>query len=126
MYRRKRRRNLPGRLWKQMDFEKRNSKINFKKKSSGKEALFLTCMNIIEVINDTRQLVLDAFTEMDQWFAKDPELISYKPKDGGWSVYQNLEHVGLTSHFLLILIEKGKIKALANKDNLNLEEELAH
>ena len=43
---------------------------------------------------------------------------------GGWTIEQILEHIGLTNHFLLILIDKGTKKALTNAANLDLAEEL--
>ena len=37
--------------------------------------------------------------------------MQYKPKDNGWSCIQILEHITLTSHFLLLIIEKASNKA---------------
>ena len=54
-------------------------------------------------------------------FRKDPELRNYRPKDGGWTISEILEHIALTSHFLLILIDKGADKALRNIQNQSLE-----
>ncbi len=44
--------------------------------------------------------------------------------DQGWTVIEILEHIALTSHFLMILIDKGTDKALRNVQNLSLEETL--
>ncbi|MCC6413390.1 MAG: DinB family protein, partial [Saprospiraceae bacterium] len=66
------------------------------------------------------------FNHVDAWFDKDSALRSYEPVNGGWSINQVLEHIALTNHFLLILIEKGTKKALNNVNNINLQEELAH
>jgi hypothetical protein len=62
-------------------------------------------------INLKRELIR-TFAVMDEWFDKEHPLRCYKPLSGGWSVNEVLEHVMLTSHFLLILIEKGTVKAL--------------
>ncbi|GGJ21751.1 hypothetical protein GCM10008938_04970 [Deinococcus roseus] len=42
----------------------------------------------------------------------------------GWSIAQVLEHIGLTNHFLLILIDKAAEKARKNVNQLNLQVEL--
>jgi hypothetical protein len=81
-------------------------------------------MNIEELISRIRLVLSDTFSEIDQWFLKDSHLREYKPKDGGWSINQILEHIGLTNHFLLILINKGAKKALANTKSLELANEL--
>lgn len=55
------------------------------------------------------------------WFLLSEKLKHYRPKDGGWTIVEILEHIVLTSHFLLILIDKGADKALRNVKNLSLE-----
>ena len=72
-------------------------------------------------INLKRELIR-TFAVMDEWFDKEHPLCCYKPLSGGWSVNEVLEHVMLTSHFLLIIIEKGTIKALQKSHNLPIEE----
>ena len=59
------------------------------------------------------------------WFEAGDELKHYRPADGGWTVIEVLEHIALTSHFLLKLINKGTEKALRNTKELNLEVLLA-
>ena len=44
--------------------------------------------------------------------------------NGGWTIDEILEHIKLTNHFLLILIEKGSRKALLNSSQLDLQTEL--
>ncbi len=58
------------------------------------------------------------------WFNEPEEIKQYRPKSGGWTIIEILEHITLTSHYLLILIEKGAKKALKNIHNLELEEEV--
>jgi hypothetical protein len=53
-----------------------------------------------------------AFAGLDGWFDETEAVRAYQPADGGWSVNQILEHVGLTNHYLLILIRKGRDGAL--------------
>jgi|SRR5687768_4992768 len=72
-------------------------------------------------INLKRELIR-TFAVMDEWFDKEHPLCCYKPLSGGWCVNEVLEHVMLTSHFLLIIIERGTIKALQKSHNLKIEE----
>lgn len=60
--------------------------------------------------------------DYESWFETGPELLRHRPRTG-WSIGQILEHVTLTNHFLLILIRKGKKKALelAAKKELTVE-----
>lgn len=51
---------------------------------------------------------------------------AYRPTGGGWTIAEILEHVALTNHFLLILIEKGAAKALRNIKSLDLTTELTN
>ena len=46
----------------------------------------------------------------DTWFDKPQALRQFKPQ-AGWTIDEILEHIALTSHFLLIIIEKGTDKA---------------
>lgn len=79
--------------------------------------------NIITEISDYLTTTFDA---VDTWFDKDEMLRRYQPANGGWTINQVLEHIGLTNHFLLILIEKGTRKALQNVNQLDLQKELGH
>ena len=55
------------------------------------------------------------------WFDESDTLKNYRPLDKGWTIAEILEHIALTSHFLLILIDKGANKALLNTSKLDLE-----
>jgi hypothetical protein len=57
---------------------------------------------------------LEIKTTMDglrPWYDESRPYLDYRPHDGGWSVRLILEHVMLTSHYLLILIDKASSKA---------------
>lgn len=69
--------------------------------------------------------LVNTHAELLQWFDQNENLKSYKPKLDAWSVSEVLEHVLLTSHFLLILIDKGAAKALRNAENKSLDDLLA-
>ena len=67
--------------------------------------------------------LIQTHSKILDWFTVDEKLKNYQPDDGGWSIIEILEHIALTSFFLLKLIDKGADKALRNVRNLSLEEE---
>jgi hypothetical protein len=81
-------------------------------------------MDIEKIIVTIKSELHTIFQAVDSWFEKPSNVVKYNPKAGGWSIELILEHVYLTSHFLLILIDKASNKALKNIHNFNLEEEL--
>jgi hypothetical protein len=81
-------------------------------------------MSIQTIIADIKTFLIDTFATIDTWFDKDIDLRNYRPTNGGWTINEILEHIGLTNHFLLILIDKGTTKALQNVHNLDLQTEL--
>jgi len=83
-------------------------------------------MNLKEYINVIQILLVQTHSELLDWFNEPQPILDYRPSDGGWTIFEILEHIALTSHYLLILIDKGAAKALKNINNLDLEEELAH
>jgi DinB superfamily len=79
-------------------------------------------MNLLFIENIKKQLHT-TFTEVENWFDKPDEVLFYQPKDNAWTVAQILEHIALTSHFLLIIIEKGVRKSLNKAKVENWETE---
>ncbi len=77
-------------------------------------------MNIQTLLHEIRHSLLDVFGRVDDWFDQPANVRSYAPKNGGWTINQVLEHISLTSHFLLILIEKGARKARENIPKMDL------
>jgi hypothetical protein len=69
---------------------------------------------------------------VDEWFDKEHPLPDYKPSNGGWCIHEVLEHIMLTNHFLLIIIEKGTTEALRKcqiasvRESLNLHYTLSN
>ncbi|MEX6691062.1 DinB family protein [Danxiaibacter flavus] len=78
-------------------------------------------MSIQTIITDIRAFLVNTFSTIDTWFDKDIEVRNYRPVSGGWTINEILEHIGLTNHFLLILIDKGTNKALQNIQKLDLQ-----
>jgi len=83
-------------------------------------------VDIQPLLAELKSFVTDTFAEVDTWFDLPADLRTYQPADGGWTTDEVLIHIGLTNHYLLILIEKGTAKALANVQGLDLATELAH
>lgn len=77
--------------------------------------------SIIETIENKLQ---DVFTRTLPWFEEAETVRQFKPTPQAWNIDEILEHIALTNHFLLILIDKGAKKALKNLHQLDLAEEL--
>lgn len=78
---------------------------------------------IKDILAEVKDTLDEAISDTDRWFDKEEVLRVYLPENGGWSINQVLEHTVLTSHFLLILIEKGTLKALQLAQKKNSIEE---
>lgn len=78
-------------------------------------------MNIQTTISKIRQELIGAVAQLDSWFDKPEETLT-APTANGWTVAEVLEHVMLTNHFLLLLIEKGSTKCLKRAKDTNLQE----
>jgi hypothetical protein len=76
-------------------------------------------MHFEHILINLKRDLIRTFAVTDEWFDKGHTLRSYRPSTGGWNVNEVLEHVMLTNHFLLILIEKGCTKALKKVDDLS-------
>ena len=66
--------------------------------------------------------IQETFDQIYPWFSQPQEVLSYKPSDGGWSIAEILEHITLTSHFLLIVATNGCSKALKRAITQNIED----
>jgi DinB superfamily len=73
--------------------------------------------NIPALLQDLKNYLIHTFEEVYKWFDSDAQLLTFVPENKGWTVAQILEHIALTNHFLLILIEKGCRKALNKHQN---------
>ena len=67
-------------------------------------------MNVKDAIAHVRDAVIATAAEVNIWFDKPAAMRAYKPTTG-WSIDEVLEHITLTNHYLLLLIEKASIKA---------------
>ena len=81
-------------------------------------------MSIQEIIERIKATLNYTFSEIDQWFDRPDTLRTFQPPTGSWSIDEVLEHISLTNHYLLILIAKGRDKALTLAPVSNLEDAL--
>ncbi len=63
-------------------------------------------------IGQVRAALVQTFADADTWFDKEEALRSFRPGGGGWTIDEILEHITLTSHFLMIVIRNSTRKAL--------------
>ncbi len=82
-------------------------------------------MDIASLLEELRSYLATTFALVDEWFDQPAALREYRPADLGWTTDEVLAHLGLTNHYLLILIEKGTAKALANAQERELAAVLA-
>jgi hypothetical protein len=75
-------------------------------------------MPLYNTLINLRRELIRTFAVVDEWFDKEYSLRSFKPPSGGWSINEVLEHIMLTNHFLFVLIDKGKTKALKKREIL--------
>jgi DinB superfamily len=75
--------------------------------------------NILSFIKIVNTNLSDVFQDLDSWFEKPADVRQFKPQNGGWTIDEILEHIYLTNHFLLIIIEKGAAKSVKNSVDLN-------
>ncbi|UOQ50857.1 DinB family protein [Hymenobacter cellulosivorans] len=81
-------------------------------------------MQLQATITEIRESLTTTFASLSQWFDKPAELRAYRPQHGGWTINEILEHIGLTNHYLLILITKATRKALLNAPGADLAAEV--
>ena len=75
-------------------------------------------------IQEIQVHLVKTHSEVLEWFDVAEELKAYRPIDKGWTISEILEHIALTSHFLMILVDKGASKAIRNVHDISLDKEL--
>jgi hypothetical protein len=65
-----------------------------------------------EILINLKRELIRTFAVVDEWFDKEYPLSCYKPSNGGWCINEVLEHIMLTNHFLLTIIDNATRKAL--------------
>jgi DinB family protein len=69
-------------------------------------------MPYAQTVPKVRDSINNTFEEIYPWFEQSPDALGYRPADKGWTIAEILEHITLTSHFLLIVATNGSAKAL--------------
>lgn len=72
---------------------------------------------IRDIIDKIEHDLIKSFAELSEWLDSDNCLLDYASQSGGWTIRQIVEHVSLTNHYLLILIQKGTLKAIQKAVN---------
>ena len=83
----------------------------------------------MSVANDSYDKIIDSvgtalantFDELDQRFDHPQAVRAYHPQDGGWAIDEILEHITLTSYFLLLVIRKSTEKSLKRAQTQQIE-----
>jgi hypothetical protein len=65
-----------------------------------------------QTIASVRAALAEAFDQVDSWFDKPSAVRAHRPASGGWTIDEVLEHITLTSHFLMIVIRNSARTAL--------------
>jgi hypothetical protein len=79
---------------------------------------------VSEIITTLSDFLEKTHSDLDKWFEVENSLGVFKPVPIAWSIFEILEHISLTSHYLLIIIAKATDKALRNVQNRDLATEL--
>lgn len=80
-------------------------------------------MSIEITISKINRELISAFAVLDSWFDRSEALLRQR-SSSRWCPAEILEHVMLTNHYLLILIEKGSSKALKLAGEIDLAHEV--
>jgi hypothetical protein len=75
-------------------------------------------MSIQTTISTIKSNLISGFAEIDTWLDRSEAL---ENSNGIWTRLMVIEHVMLTNHFLLILIEKGASKAVDRSQSIDLK-----
>ncbi len=68
-------------------------------------------MSYLRTIKEVREQIATAADRLDAFFELPGPALAYRPADGGWTASEILEHVTLTSHYLLLIIRPHCAKA---------------
>ena len=74
-----------------------------------------------QTINTVRAALTEIFDELDMWFDIPLDVRAFKPAPDEWSIDENLEHITLTSHFLMKVIRKGIERSLIRAQSRAIE-----
>jgi hypothetical protein len=76
-------------------------------------------MNFETIISKINSELIGSFATLDGWFDRPHEMLQER-SSSRWSPAEVLEHVMLTNHYLLLLIEKGSKRAIARAESCDI------
>lgn len=74
-------------------------------------------MGYKNTIGIVHKSIIKTANKVDNWFDEPENIGTFRPESGGWTIYEILEHISLTSHFLLIIIRRHVEKAVKKATN---------
>ncbi len=75
-----------------------------------------------ETICVIREALVHTFDQLDEIFDLNEQVRTYKPVPDQWSIDEILEHITLTSHFLILVIKNSRDKALKRSKTQPIED----
>ena len=69
-------------------------------------------MPLEQTLKTLKRELIGTFAVVDEWFDREHPLRCHYPFPGAWNINEVLEHIMLTNHYLLIIIDNGRAKAL--------------
>src|SRR5687767_11827071 len=75
-------------------------------------------MTFEHILINLRHELIRTFAVMDEWSDTANSLRRFRPSHKGWSINDVLEHVMLTNHYLLIIVDRGRAGAWKKSEAL--------
>ena len=69
-------------------------------------------MLLEQTLKNLKRELIRTFAVVDEWFDREHPLRCHHPFPGAWNINEVLEHIMLTNHYLLIIIDNGRTMAL--------------
>ena len=74
-------------------------------------------MPLEQTLKTLKRELIRTFAVVDEWFDREHPLRCHYPFPGAWNINEVLEHIMLTNHYLLVIIDNGRTKALRNSQS---------
>lgn len=81
-------------------------------------------MNSKEITSILDRMITETFGELEDWLSRDRDTLKLRTPGEEWSVGEILEHICLADKYLLMLIEKGRRRALKKVDQAAIANKL--
>lgn len=77
-------------------------------------------MPLEQTLTNLKRDLIRTFAVVDEWFDREHPLRCHNPLPGAWNINEVLEHIMLTNHYLLIIIDNARTKALAKSQGASV------